>query len=42
MIKICLITLCVGTHTVDGRVDGWFDSELTIKGKRQTQKTEEI
>ncbi|EZH74161.1 hypothetical protein ATO12_14930 [Aquimarina atlantica] len=35
MKRICLITHCEATHTVDGRVGGWFDSDLTVKGKQQ-------
>lgn len=35
MKRICLITHCEATHSVDGKVGGWFDSELTAKGEQQ-------
>lgn len=35
MKRICLITHCEATHSVDGKVGGWYDSELTEKGKQQ-------
>ncbi|WP_297695855.1 histidine phosphatase family protein [uncultured Eudoraea sp.] len=38
MKRICLITHCEATHSVDGRVGGWFDSELTEEGKRQASQ----
>ena len=38
MKRICLITHCEATHSVDGRVGGWFDSELTVDGKRQASQ----
>ncbi|UWX53784.1 histidine phosphatase family protein [Maribacter litopenaei] len=38
MKRICLITHCEATHSVDGRVGGWFDSELTLDGKRQASQ----
>ena len=38
MKRICLITHCEATHSVDGRVGGWFDSELTAEGKRQASQ----
>ncbi|MBQ4845991.1 histidine phosphatase family protein [Pseudoalteromonas sp. MMG005] len=33
MKKICLITHAEATHSVEGKVGGWFDSKLTDKGK---------
>ncbi|MDY8137504.1 histidine phosphatase family protein [Aquimarina sp. 2201CG5-10] len=38
MKRICLITHCEATHTVDGRVGGWFNSDLTEKGKQQASQ----
>lgn len=38
MKRICLITHCEATHSVDGKVGGWFDSELTVEGKRQASQ----
>lgn len=35
MKRICLITHCEAQHTVQKRVGGWFDSELTEKGRQQ-------
>ena len=35
MKRILLITHCQATHSVEGKVGGWFDSELTAEGKRQ-------
>ena len=35
MKRICLITHCEATHSVNGRVGGWFNSDLTAKGKQQ-------
>lgn len=35
MKTICLITHCEASHSVDGKVGGWFNSELTAKGKQQ-------
>ena len=35
MKRIGLITHCEATHSVDGKVGGWYNSELTIKGKQQ-------
>jgi len=33
MKRICLITHCEATHSVEQKVGGWYDSELTDKGK---------
>lgn len=41
MIKICLITHCEASHSVDGKVGGWFNSELTAKGERQAAELPE-
>jgi len=38
MKRICLITHCEATHSVDGRVGGWFDSELTELGRQQASQ----
>ena len=38
MKRICLITHCEASHSVDGRVGGWFDSELTELGKQQASQ----
>ena len=35
MIRICLITHCEASHSVDRKVGGWFNSELTAKGEQQ-------
>lgn len=35
MKRICLITHCEASHTVSGKVGGWFNSELTERGKQQ-------
>jgi len=35
MKRICLITHAEATHTVEAKVGGWFDSELTQKGRSQ-------
>ena len=35
MKRICLITHCQATHTVDQRVGGWYDSKLTKLGRQQ-------
>lgn len=35
MKRICLITHTEATHSVEGKVGGWFDSELTEQGKEQ-------
>lgn len=37
MQTIYLITHCEATHSVERRVGGWFDSELTENGKEQAQ-----
>lgn len=38
MKRICLITHCEASHSVDGLVGGWFNSELTEKGKQQASQ----
>ena len=38
MKKIGLITHCEAAHSVNGKVGGWFDSELTEHGERQAEK----
>ncbi|MBT8218177.1 MAG: histidine phosphatase family protein [Bacteroidia bacterium] len=38
MKRICLITHCEASHSVDGKVGGWFDSELTKRGKKQANE----
>ena len=35
MQRIYLITHCEASHTVDGKVGGWYDSELTARGADQ-------
>ena len=35
MKRICLITHCEASHSVNKRVGGWFDSELTARGRQQ-------
>lgn len=35
MKRICLITHAEATHSVEGKVGGWFDSELTDNGMNQ-------
>ena len=35
MRRIYLITHCEASHSVDGKVGGWFDSELTSSGEKQ-------
>lgn len=35
MRRICLITHCEATHSVEKRVGGWFDAELTPLGRQQ-------
>ncbi len=37
MQTIFLITHCEATHSVEGKVGGWYDSELTERGKKQAQ-----
>ena len=41
MKRICLVTHCEATHSVDGKVGGWYDSELTEKGKQQATELPE-
>lgn len=41
MKRICLITHCEATHSVDRKVGGWYDSELTEKGKQQAAELSE-
>lgn len=38
MTRVCLITHCEASHSVEGKVGGWFDSELTELGKRQASQ----
>ncbi len=38
MRRIFLITHCEASHTVDGKVGGWFNSELTEQGKLQASQ----
>ena len=38
MKRICLITHCEATHTIENKVGGWFDSELTIEGERRASQ----
>lgn len=35
MKRICLITHTEASHTVDRRVGGWFNSDLTVAGQQQ-------
>lgn len=35
MRRICLIIHCEASHSVDGKVGGWFDSTLTLNGEKQ-------
>lgn len=37
MQTIFLITHCEATHTVEGKVGGWYDSALTENGEKQAQ-----
>ena len=41
MKRICLITHCEATHSIDRKVGGWYDSELTQKGKQQAAELAE-
>ena len=41
MKRICLITHCEATHSIDGKVGGWYNSELTEKGKQQAAELPE-
>jgi probable phosphoglycerate mutase len=38
MKRICLITHCEASHSVDGKVGGWYDTELTVKGAKQASQ----
>ena len=38
MIRICLITHGEASHSVDRKVGGWFNSELTSKGVQQASE----
>lgn len=35
MKRIALITHCLATHSAEGKVGGWYDSELTDAGKKE-------
>lgn len=35
MRRICLITHCEASHSVDEKVGGWFNSTLTLNGEKQ-------
>ena len=37
MKRICLVTHPQASHSVEGRVGGWFDSELTDKGREDSE-----
>ena len=38
MKRICVITHCEASHTTQRKVGGWFNSELTLKGKQQAKE----
>lgn len=41
MKRICLVTHTQATHSVNGQVGGWFDSELTEPGRAQAASLRE-
>ena len=41
MKRICLVTHPQANHTVERRVGGWFDSELTPKGREDARSLQE-
>lgn len=38
MKRLCLITHCEATHSIEEKVGGWFDSDLTLKGRQQASQ----
>ncbi|MDW3194281.1 MAG: histidine phosphatase family protein [Cytophagales bacterium] len=42
MQNIYLITHCEATHSVEKKVGGWYDSELTEHGRKQAEELEKI
>lgn len=38
MQTIYLVTHCEASHSVEGKVGGWFDSELTMRGRKQASE----